>query len=193
MAAKFFANPFEHFMITKLIRSMAVVWASPNTLIGMGIGVLALLTGGSVQYRRGCVEFYGGVVRWTLRQMLGGRGAAAMTLGHCILGQSTDDLRIARDHEHVHVAQYQRWGPFFLPAYLTWSLLRWMQGRDAYLDNPFEVEAYLIATPVEVDQYSDQQAGQPADDQGIDVKTGDNQTIDSPTTGDPTNGDRTFD
>lgn len=80
--------------------------------------------------------------------MLGGRGVAAMTLGHCILGQSRQALRVARDHEHVHVKQYQRWGPFFLPMYLAWSALRWLQGRDAYLDNPFEVEAYRVSIPV---------------------------------------------
>jgi hypothetical protein len=79
--------------------------------------------------------------------MLGGRGAAALTLGHCILGQSTESLHAARDHEHVHVRQYQRWGPFFLPAYLAWSAVLWFQGRDAYLENPFEVDAYTASDP----------------------------------------------
>ena len=135
-------------MQTKLIRWLLVIWASPNTLIGLTFGVLALLTGGKIQTERGCVEVYGGLVQWLLQRMLGGRGAAAMTLGHSILGQTRRTLQIARDHEHVHVRQYERWGPFFLPAYLGWSAVLWLRGKNAYLDNPFEIEAYDISNPM---------------------------------------------
>ena len=45
-------------------------------------------------------------------------------------------------HEMVHVRQYERWGPFFIPAYLACSLGLWLAGKDAYRDNPFEREAY---------------------------------------------------
>ena len=48
----------------------------------------------------------------------------------------------ARDHEHVHVRQYERWGPFMLPAYFLSSFLAWRRGGDYYLDNRFEREAY---------------------------------------------------
>lgn len=68
-----------------------------------------------------------------------------MTLGHVILGQSLADLEAARRHEWVHVRQYQRWGPLFLPAYLGCSLYLWWMGRDFYRDNPFEIEAYRQA------------------------------------------------
>ena len=135
-------------MQTNLIRWLLVIWASPNTLIGLVLGMLALSTGGRVQIERGCVEVYGGLVQWGLQRALGGRGAAAMTLGHSILGQTQKTLRIARDHEHVHVRQYERWGPFFLPAYLGWSAALWMCGKDAYLDNPFEIEAYGKSNPM---------------------------------------------
>lgn len=135
-------------MRRKFIRWVLVVWASPNTLIGLTLGVLALLTGGRVQIERGCVEVYGGFVQWGLQRMLGGRGAAAMTLGHSILGQTQTTLTIARDHEHVHVRQYERWGPFFLPAYLMCSAALWLRGKDAYLDNPFEIEAYDVSNPM---------------------------------------------
>lgn len=135
-------------MRTKLIRWLLVIWASPNTLIGLALGVLALLTGGRMQIERGCVEVYGGFVQWGLQRMLGGRGAAAMTLGHSILGQTQTTLKVARDHEHVHVRQYERWGPFFLPAYLGWSVALWFRGKDAYLDNPFEIEAYDVSNPM---------------------------------------------
>ncbi len=68
--------------------------------------------------------------------------AMAITLGHCVLGQSEAALDVTRIHERVHVRQYQWWGPFFIPAYLLCSLILKFQGRDAYRDNPFEVQAY---------------------------------------------------
>ena len=133
---------------SKLIRFLKLAWASPNTLLGLILCVLALITGGGVQIERGCIEIYGGAIQWGLQRMLGGRGAAAMTLGHSIIGQTPRLLEVARDHEHVHVRQYERWGPFFLPAYLGWSFVLWVQGKDAYLDNPFEVEAYDVSNPL---------------------------------------------
>ncbi|MCA9045877.1 MAG: hypothetical protein KDA69_16235, partial [Planctomycetaceae bacterium] len=69
-------------------------------------------------------------------------GAAAMTLGHVIIGLDAEVLDRCREHEWVHVRQYERWGPLFLPAYLGCSLYLWLVGRDAYRENPFEVEAY---------------------------------------------------
>jgi hypothetical protein len=116
------------------------VWASPGTLIGLTIGLAGLLTGGSVQAVRGALEFHGGLVDWMLRKPA--RGSAAMTLGHVILGRSPELLESARDHEHVHVRQYERWGPFFLPAYGCCAAWLWLRGRHGYWDNPFEREAY---------------------------------------------------
>ena len=68
--------------------------------------------------------------------------AAAMTLGHVIIGRDEWCLDSSREHELVHVRQYERWGPLFIPAYLSSSLYLWLRGRDAYFDNPFECEAY---------------------------------------------------
>lgn len=65
-----------------------------------------------------------------------------MTLGHTIIGQDRVALDVARDHEQVHVRQYERWGPLFLPAYLGCSLILWLRRRDPYRDNPFERAAY---------------------------------------------------
>jgi hypothetical protein len=65
-----------------------------------------------------------------------------MTLGHVILGRDTAALAATREHERVHVRQYERWGPLFIPAYLGCSLYLWLRRRDPYYDNPFEVEAY---------------------------------------------------
>ncbi len=118
-------------------RSFLIAWASPNTLLGASLGAIGLLMGARVQFRRGVLEFYGGGVRWGLA-----RFATAITFGHTILGLDEDSLDRCREHEHVHVRQYERWGPFFLPAYvLCWFVLR-VRGRDGYRENPFERQAY---------------------------------------------------
>ncbi len=85
---------------------------------------------------------HGGLVARLLKWMLPPHGATALTLGHVIWGQSPEHLDAARSHEHVHVRQYERWGPLFLPAYLGTSLFLWIRGRPAYRENPFEIEAY---------------------------------------------------
>ena len=129
-----------------ILQFLIYLWVSPNSLLGSFVGLLGLATGGKSQYRRGCIEFYGGFVTWMLAK-LGANGVSAMTLGHTILGRKEDDLAIARDHEHIHVGQYERWGPFFIPVYLGYSVWLWFQKRDCYMENPFEVEAYKLADP----------------------------------------------
>ena len=64
-----------------------------------------------------------------------------MTLGHVILGRTTQDLDRCRAHEQVHVRQVELWGGLFLPAYLLASGLAWSRGRHYYLDNHFELDA----------------------------------------------------
>ena len=66
----------------------------------------------------------------------------AMTLGHTVLGQTDAALDLCRNHELVHVRQFERWGPLMGPAYLGCSLTLWLLGRRPYHDNPFEKEAY---------------------------------------------------
>jgi hypothetical protein len=43
----------------------------------------------------------------------------AITLGHVVLATTESALKKTRSHERVHVRQYERWGPFFIPAYLA--------------------------------------------------------------------------
>ena len=128
-----------------MIKLWKVLWAMPNTLLGCLIGFSSLPFGGRVQWRRGCLEFHDGPVSFLLKHMTIG-SIVAMTLGHTILGISDQALRQVRDHEHVHVRQYERWGVFFLPAYLGSSLYLWIRGRDSYRENPFEIEAYSNST-----------------------------------------------
>ncbi|MDB5391367.1 MAG: hypothetical protein JWM11_7013 [Planctomycetaceae bacterium] len=128
-------------MLRYLLRPCAYIWASPSSLLGICSGVLGLLTGGGWQLRRGVLEFHGGFIHWAFIRFPGVK-PAAMTLGHTILGRNIEALNRTRNHEHVHVRQYERWGPFFLPAYLLCSCVLWLRGGDPYLDNPFEVEAF---------------------------------------------------
>jgi hypothetical protein len=130
-----------------MLQFAKIIWASPNTLLGLTAGLLAVLSGGRGQIRAGCIEFYGGLLTWTLKRMPLTGGVLAMTLGHCVIGQTESGLAIAREHERIHVSQYERWGPFFLPAYLVASGWLWLTGRDCYRENPFEVEAYAKADP----------------------------------------------
>ena len=65
-----------------------------------------------------------------------------MTLGHVVWGRDQACLDDTRDHERVHVHQYERWGPLFIPAYLLSSLYMKLRGRHPYWDNPFEREAF---------------------------------------------------
>jgi hypothetical protein len=126
-----------------LVLLAAYLWALPWTVVGVAIGSIGLITGGRIQRRGGILEFYGGAVAWLLERTPGtGCGAAAMTLGHVVLGRTTAALDVTRQHELVHVRQYERWGPLFVPAYLLCSAIIWRRGGDGYRDNPFEREAY---------------------------------------------------
>src|SRR5207245_4041198 len=104
------------------------------------------ISGGGYRVVDGILELHGGAVDIFLRRctLLRG-GASAMTLGHVVLGRDELTLNITREHERVHVRQAERWGPLFLPAYLGASVIQLLRGRRAYLDNPFEREAYDTA------------------------------------------------
>lgn len=125
----------------RLLFVLSIIWASPYSLLGLFVGVLGCMTGGRAQ-RKGCaLEFHGGLVRPFLFYLCG-PWVSAITFGHTILGRDPERLAECREHEWVHVRQYQRWGPFFGPAYIASSILVWMQGKRAYRDNHFEREAY---------------------------------------------------
>jgi len=119
------------------------LWAAPATLVGLSVIPIALLQGGGCHVVRGVIEVYGGIVTKLLRTGLPWVGSgAAMTLGHVIWGCDRRCLEKSRDHERIHVAQYERWGPLFIPLYLSASLIAYARGHDPYLDNRFEREAF---------------------------------------------------
>ena len=122
------------------ISLVKVLWASPASLLGLCVGLLGLCTRGGVRLRPPALQFHGGAVTWLLR--LTPVRACAMTLGHVVLGQSEGELTRTFAHELIHIRQYERWGPAFIPAYLLCSAFIWLRGGNCYLDNPFELEAF---------------------------------------------------
>ena len=119
------------------------LWAAPATLLGLSLVPITLMQGGSCRIVRGVVEAQGGIITALLRKGLPWVGSgAAVTLGHVVWGCDRQCLDRSRDHERIHVAQYERWGPLFIPLYLLASLFAYSRGRDPYLDNPFEREAF---------------------------------------------------
>jgi hypothetical protein len=72
-----------------------------------------------------------------------------MTLGHIVVAIDQFALDSTRYHERIHVHQCERWGPLFIPAYLTASVYQWLRGRNAYRDNPFERQAFAATRQME--------------------------------------------
>ena len=112
------------------------LWAAPWSLLGAAL---------SASFRR----------RVVVRGVLLAEGAAwprrlgwnyrAITFGHTVL--SVDELDPHTfEHELVHVRQYERWGPLFVPVYVLASVVAWFRGRHHYRDNPFEVSARELTT-----------------------------------------------
>lgn len=123
-----------------MLTAFRYLWASPWTLLGALVGLLGLVTGGSVRVANGVVQFYGGIVS-TLLERLPAQ-PFAMTLGHVILGRTEAAIDVSLAHELIHVRQYERWGPIMVPSYLLCSLVLFLLRKDPYRDNPFEREAY---------------------------------------------------
>ena len=111
------------------------LWAGPNSLVGL-LG--AVSTGVRPVRWRGVLLFEdarGGLARWLRWQ-----GFTAITLGHVIVANRPLDDRLLA-HELEHVAQHERWGPLYYPAYLLASL-------RGYRRNPFELAASHAAAAV---------------------------------------------
>lgn len=125
-----------------LHRFAAYLWAAPNTLLGAIGGLVMLCLGARLQLVRGVAEFSGGLLGALACRAPAPLRFSAMTLGHVILGVSAAELSVAREHEHIHVRQYELWGLMFLPAYLASSAWQFAIGRRAYRDNFFEKQAY---------------------------------------------------
>ena len=126
--------------------ALAYLWAAPCTAIGLALGLTALQFGASVRIHSGVLEFGGGAVGKWVSRLRPPFAFSAITFGHVVLGVDHVTLAAVRSHEHVHVRQYERWGPLFIPAYLLSSFAQLLRGRRPYRDNYFEREACAKAS-----------------------------------------------
>lgn len=135
-------SPYRR-VLRALVRAAGYAWAGPFTLFALVFVVapLALLRS-RVRVVAGVVEVTDGPLSNVLARLVPGLAIAAITLGHVVLAQSAADAARWRAHERVHVAQWARWGLLFPFAYLGASLVARFGGRDPYLENAFEREAF---------------------------------------------------
>jgi hypothetical protein len=110
---------------------MKMVWAAPGSVVGVVLSPLfrrrrathgVLLCEGADWPRR---------LGWPFR---------AITLGHVVLSVDVLDEPTLH-HELVHVRQFERWGPLFIPLYLLASVWALARGGHVYRDNRFERDA----------------------------------------------------
>lgn len=130
-----------------LNRIAALIWASPNSLLGLVLAGMVIFAGGRAKREGGTLEvtFRRQAVQCgNLAKSLRFRG---ITFGHVIIAVTEEELERLRAHERVHVRQYERWGILFLPAYLASSVWQVLMGRDGYWDNYFEVQARRESQP----------------------------------------------
>ena len=118
------------------------VWASPATAVGLALSAVALCAGAHVHCIDGVIEVGGGHLRALTSRLPPCARFAAITFGHVVIGIDHDVLREVREHERVHVQQYERWGLLFFPLYVGSSVIQLLAGRNPYRDNAFEREAY---------------------------------------------------
>jgi hypothetical protein len=114
-----------------LLRLLAYVWASPNTVIGLLFGLLAFqrprVTEGILVFDR-----HPRGSAW----MLGRIRRAAITYGHVVVSNRPVQGSLLA-HELHHVRQYEHLGPLYLPLYvLIWVFM-------GYRGHPFEEAARL--------------------------------------------------
>jgi hypothetical protein len=129
----------------RLFRYFRYAWAIPYTVLGLLVGGVAVLLGATLRRHHGVVEVYGGRLGAAVARLPRLLNFSAMTLGHVILAVDHSAMAQLRRHEHVHVRQYERWGPLFVPAYLLSSLVQLLRGRNPYRENHFERQAYALA------------------------------------------------
>ena len=113
------------------LRALAYVWASPNTLLGLLLGLFAFQM---PRVTRGILVFDSHPRGFTKALRLLRR--AAVTYGHVVLSnRRVEGSLLAHELHHVH--QYERLGPLYIPLYvLIWIF-------TGYRKHPFEEAARL--------------------------------------------------
>lgn len=117
-----------HRALRALLIGAGTVWSSPNTLLGLALGLPGLLRGARLRVSDGALVFLdypwgpGGAL--TLGQVILHTGASLDLRCHTYAQRAAGSplpleapVRLG-DHERAHVYQYLLFGPAFLPLYL---------------------------------------------------------------------------
>ena len=139
-------------MDSRVAKAAKLLWAAPCSLVGLAFATIGLLVGGRAIRSANAVEVTLGedeAARPLLARLLPFR---AIVLGHVIIAVGREELEELRAHELVHVQQYERWGIAFFPAYAASSVWQLLNGRHAYWDNYFEVQARSLSAGPRADR-----------------------------------------
>ena len=120
-------------------------WVLPVSCIGIVLLPFIILSGGAVVIAAGVIEAEGAIASFLLSRL----HIDAIAIGHVIFGRNRDSLIRCRNHERVHVRQYERWGPLFPVLYLLSSAAAMVRGLHPYRDNRFEKEAFRVSSLME--------------------------------------------
>jgi hypothetical protein len=116
-------------------------------MAGLVIALLAVLLGAKAQARNGTLQVVGGRLSTGIARLPTRLSIQAFTNGHVIFAVSQVAMDRYREHELVHVRQYERWGLLFPFLYLGSSLIQKWRGQDPYFTNRFELEAQKADDP----------------------------------------------
>lgn len=106
--------------------ALGMLWTSPNSALGLALGIAGLAFGARMRWQRRELALVGRRWPW---------GGGALTLGNVIVhtgerldtpcltyahraGRRVEPPVMLADHERAHVHQYMLLGPLFLPLYL---------------------------------------------------------------------------
>lgn len=120
-------------------------WAAPASAVGLLLLAVALCLGATCRMVDGVAEVAGGRISRIFPFLPRTCHFEAITFGHVVVGLDHDLLTLLRPHEHAHVRQYERWGILLIPLYLCSSTIQLLCGRNPYLHNCFEKEAFAKA------------------------------------------------
>ncbi len=113
-------------------------WVLPISCLGILLLPFVILSGGTVIIVAGVIEAEGSIASCLLSRL----HIEAIVIGHVIFGRDRGSLVRCRKHEHVHIRQYERWGPLFPILYLLSSAAALLRGQHPYRNNRFEQEAF---------------------------------------------------
>lgn len=119
-----------------IIRALGYLWSIPNTCLGLLL-ICTVYFPKYIKWQHGALDVI------PLIGTLIPRWAGAQAQGCIVIYRDHERLtrQRLRRHERVHVKQAFVWGPLFFIAYPAASVWAWMQGKDIYRDNYFEIQA----------------------------------------------------